>query len=129
MTKKDKEDQNKFHELAKKWTWSVFLSLSTLFLIAAATQLPQIEQNRLASEKHDKLIEDIRSSMSAQGKETNKYLRGIAGNMGTLEALAKARNTNDKRTNDLLVKVVDRITLNEKDQIRHISNPSIHRGK
>jgi len=123
MTKK--QDQEDLHAIIKKWVWSLFLSLTTLFVIAAASQLPKIDQNSQNIEKNTKAIAELKK----QGGEQIKIQTRIAV---TLDFVAKENS----RTNEFLDKLVEKTEKTAIEQAkrtpaikairRHLEDTALH---
>lgn len=124
MTKKPKE--SKFHEQAKKWVWSIFLSLSSLLMIAALTKYPQIEQNRIDNVRQDKSVKELSDDLLSYREEYLKVLTEILTTTKimkvqrddslvmqkeTLKIMRQTRETQIGRTTkvDAVPKIIDKL--------------------
>jgi len=103
MTKKADEDN---YDFIRGWVWKLFLGLTTLFIVAVASQLPQIEQNRIINERQEVAIEKMQAEMTATGKATVRVLTEISTTVKVMEKQGVEENKIAREQTKILQKTI-----------------------
>lgn len=144
MNKADKAKEQSNYEDMRGWVVKVFLTLTTVFIIAVATQIPQVYENTSTNVRQDEELKTLETELKKTNEElkltglktvevltqiatTVKYMReqGEEKNRLTREHIKLTRGI---QANQVVIKTKQDLRRNQIDQaLNHINNNDLHK--